>query len=93
MAITKQLPADEVQELVWDSVEDIYQGRSRWGIYFDSIIKDEDGTYWRVTWEDGATENQDYSSFSSWGGEPEMQTLTKVVKKSVVVDQWVDADV
>lgn len=91
MTITKELPADEVQELVWDSVEDVYTGRSRWGIYIDSIIKDEDG-YWRVSWEDGATESQDYNSFSNWGGEPEMTTLTKVVKKAIVQDVWVDAD-
>lgn len=92
MTITKKLPADEVQELVWDSVEDVYTGRSRWGIYIDSIIKDEDGSYWRVSWEDGATEIQDYNSFSSWGGEPEMTTLTKVVKKEVLQEVWVDAD-
>lgn len=93
MAITKQLPADEVQEMVWDSVEDIYQGRTRWGVLFDSIIKDENGDHWLVSWEDGATENQDYNSFSTWGGEPEMWTLTKVVKKSIVVDSWVEANV
>lgn len=93
MAITKQLPADEVQELVWDSVEDTYTGRSRWGIYIDSVIKDENGDHWLVSWEDGATESQDYNSFTNWGGEPEMMTLTKVVKKAIVVDQWVEADV
>lgn len=92
MTITKKVPADEVQELVWDSVEDVYTGRSRWGIYIDSIIKDEDGSYWRVSWEDGATESQDYNSFSSWGGEPAMVTITKVVKKEVLQEVWVDAD-
>lgn len=90
MAVTIELPADEVQEMVWNSVEDVYTGRSRWGIYIDSIVKHE-GEYWRVTWEDGATESQDYNSFSDWGGEPEMITLTKVVKKSVVMDTWVEA--
>lgn len=90
MAVTIELPADEVQELVWDSVEDVYTGRSRWGIYIDSIVKYDDA-YWRVSWEDGATESQDYSSFSNWGGEPEMTSMTKVVKKSVVTDTWVEA--
>lgn len=91
MAVTIELPADDVQEMVWDSVEDVYTGRSRWGIYIDSIVQHE-GEYWRVSWEDGATESQDYNSFSNWGGEPEMTTLTKVVKKAIVIDSWVDAD-
>ena len=90
--ITKQLPANEVRELVWDSVHDEYTGRSRWGIYIDSVIKDDDG-YWLVSWEDGATESQDYDSFESWGEKPEMITLTKVEKKSIVVDKWVEIDV
>lgn len=92
MPITKELPADEVEEMTYNSVEDTYTGRSRWGVYIDSIVEDDDGTFWRVSWEDGATESQDYNSFSNWGGKPEMTTLTKVVKKAIVQDVWVDAD-
>lgn len=91
MAVTIELPADEVEELTYNSVDEELTGRSRWGVYIDSIVEYE-GSFYRVSWEDGATESQDYNSFSTWGGEPEMTTLTKVVKKSIVKDTWVDAD-
>lgn len=89
MAITIELPSEEAQELVWDSVEDIMDGTTRWGILYKSIVlyKDE---HWAIYWEDGATENQDYNSFTSGYGD-DTTTLTKVIKKVVTREEWVNA--
>lgn len=92
MAITIKLPAEEVEELVYDSVEERIVDTTRWDIVYESIVEYE-GSYWRVGWSTGATEHQDYSSFrGGWGVEPEPLELTKVVKKQVVKEVWVDAD-
>ena len=93
MAVTITLPAEEVEELVWDSIEETIIDTGRWEIVYESIVK-YDNAHWRVVWSRGATEQQDYNSFrGGWGSEPEPLEMTKVVKKAIVQDVWVEADV
>lgn len=91
--VTRDFTRDELEELdFFDSPEDEeYAGRTRWGILFDTVFKDENGIYWMVTWEDGATENQDYTSFTEYPGE-ETHTAYQVEKRTMSVEKWVNVD-
>lgn len=90
MAITRDFTEEELEELDarYSPVDEDIVGRTRWGILYDTVFKDENGDHWQFTWEDGATESQDYDSFDF----DNKVKATKVVKKSVVVDKWVPAD-
>lgn len=90
MALTRKFTSEELEELDarYSPVDEEIVGRTRWGILYDTVFKDENGDYWQFTWEDGATESQDYDSFDF----DSSVEATKVVKKSVVVDKWVPAD-
>ena len=87
MAVTREFTSEELEELdaQYSPVDEEIVGRSRWGVIYDTVFQDEKGDHWQFTWEDGATEYQDYDSVS----DEDTTTCTKVEKKSVVVDKWV----
>lgn len=91
--ITREFTRDELEELdFFDSpVHEEYAGRSRWGIFYDTVFKDENGDHWQITWEDGATENQDYNSFTESYGD-ENHTAYRVELRSVTKEEWVTVD-
>lgn len=90
MAITRRFTEEELEELDarYSPVDEEIVGRTRWGVLYDTVFKDENGEYWQFTWEDGATESQDYDSFDF----EDYITATKVERKSIVVDKWVPVE-
>lgn len=90
MAITRDFTEEELEELDarYSPVDEEMVGRSRWGIFYDTVFEDANGDYWQFTWEDGATESQDYDSFDY----DKTVTCTKVVKQLVEVEKWVPVE-
>jgi hypothetical protein len=86
MIITRTFSAEEVADLdlPYSSIEDKIIDRTRWGVIYDSIFKFED-EFWRMTWEDGATESQDYNSLD----DEDTIIAVKVEKKEVTITKWV----
>lgn len=62
MATTNQsrrLTADEQEELVYrNEVDSESNGSGRWMEYVDSTVRHEDGSFYRISWQRGLTENQ-----------------------------------
>lgn len=90
MPITRDFTEEELEELDarYSPVDEEIVGRTRWGVLYDTVFEDENGDYWQFTWEDGATESQDYDSFDF----DKKVTATKVEKRSTMVDKWVPID-
>ena len=84
--ISREFTAEEVEDLdlPYSSISDKIIDRTRWGIIYESVFKFED-EFWQMTWEDGATESQDYSSMDYEEG----ITAIKVEKKEVTRTEWV----
>lgn len=87
MAETRKFTEEELEELDarYSPVDEEIVGRTRWGVLYDTVFLDENGDYWQFTWEDGATESQDYDSFDL----DDSVTATRVVQEKVVVEKWV----
>lgn len=73
---------DEVKELIWESeVDQKIIDSSRWSMSMESIVK-IDGKYYRVHWEQGATEYQENEYYEQEADEVERKT------KMVEVTDW-----
>ena len=73
---------DEVRELIWESeVDQKIIDSSRWSMSMESIVG-IDGKYYRVYWEQGATEYQDNEYYEQEADEVERKT------KMVEVTNW-----
>lgn len=57
--------------------------QSRWSTFFEQVVKDGDGNYWRLNWESGSTEYQEVDF--------EMQ-VTQVYPKEVTTTIYVTKD-
>lgn len=70
---------EEVQELVWGTEigRNILE-RSRWSLYVESIVQTEDGKYYKVHWDEAATESQEHEFWSQ--SATEVEHITKLVE-------------
>lgn len=67
----------------WRIVSDEMTDHTRWSIVHKIVIERlEDGTFWRGTYEEGATENQWHEWDERWGGSK--ATLKQVFQKPIV---------
>ena len=70
---------EEVQELVWGTEHDRnILGRNRWSLYVKSIVQTEDGKFYRVYWDEAATESQEHEFWAQ--DATEVEKITKLVE-------------
>lgn len=90
MKIKINIPASEMQEILWEQEEDILENKitdhSRWSVHHDIVFRYKDGHTYRTWYSVGATENQDERA---WEYEDRVECVrVKQAEKTVVV--WVD---
>lgn len=92
--MNKLFPKEDLQSVIYSDgplilIEDTISDTSRWKIHHDVIFQDPtDGKYYQTTYSVGATEMQDERPFEF---DEDMIVCEEVVKKQVVVEQWVVA--
>jgi len=90
---TLTLSSEQAREIVyqedeeWTGVENQIIENSRWSIIKEGVFKRaSDGTFWKISWSEGATEEQEEMPFEY----AKEVTFTRVEKREVTVERWVE---
>lgn len=83
---TKEFLMDEL-DLPYSALEDTIYDTSRWSIHH-KIIFEHEGKFYQTYYSEGATEMQDESP---WEYKDKIECY-EVIKKKVMVEQWVVVD-
>lgn len=80
---TRHFTAEEVEDLVWETeVQRVITGSNRWSVDAESIVYADDGKYYKVYWNEAATEMQEHEFWSQ--GAIEVEQVTK----EITVTDW-----
>ncbi len=80
-AILKWEDHDEV-EFFEEVTKNIMEEKSRWSTFYSQVYKDNrDGSFWRLFWSRGSTEQQDEG--------PENIEFERVMPKEVIITKYV----
>lgn len=70
---------EDVRELVWGTEHDRnILGHARWSLFVKSIVMADDGKFYRVYWDEAATESQVHKFWAQDAAE--VEKITKLVE-------------
>ena len=80
---TRHFTAEEGEELVWETeVQRVITGTNRWSVDAESIVFADDGKYYKVYWNQAATERQEHEFYAQDAIEVEHVT------KEITATDW-----